>query len=590
MDANWAPPTFPNAVDATAVLGNIITANRVITLGQDITVGTLQINDNNNYTVSGSNSLTFDVSSGNAQLQVSGSGSPTISSPLILNDTLEINKASGGTLTLSGNRSGSGGLIKTGSGTLNLNGIGSYSGTTEIREGVVNYSTSGAIPLGTVQIGDGIGAANSARLVINTSMGFTVPLAANVASDGQLSQGSNRLVRLLSASGNGSIALNSSVGDGFQFIGDGAANDSTFSGIISGGQANSTDPNASSRINKIGTAILTLNGNNTFVARTFISGGAIRAESANALGSSAAASNTSVYGAGSLEVAGNITLAEVIALNGTGFGGNGALRSVSGNNTITGPVTLGWSGGSVTAADTSIGVDSGSTLTLAGTIDGSQNVAKTGGGTLRITGANSATGSTTVSGGTLELQSSGLAIAGSSLVVNSGGTVLLAAPDQIADSTNLVLDGGTFDTGAGQDETLGTLTLASNSIISLGAAIHNLRFGASNLLAWTPGAMLTIQGWLGALATTGDLGRIFFGTGPGSLTSAQLAAVTFDGYAPGATLLASGELVPYAVPDAKTVFAGILLVITVCWRERHLFLARLLSTARGVRSLRRVAS
>lgn len=115
----------------------------------------------------------------------------------------------------------------------------------------------------------------------------------------------------------------------------------------------------------------------------------------------------------------------------------------------------------------------------------------------------------------------------------------------------------------------GTLTLSSDSTISLGASVHNLTFGASNLAAWSPTATLTISGWSGTAGLSGSQGRIFFGNNATSLTSGQLAKITFQNFSSGAQLLASGELVPTSVPETEALFAALCLAGLAAWRERR---------------------
>lgn len=232
------------------------------------------------------------------------------------------------------------------------------------------------------------------------------------------------------------------------------------------------------------------------------------------------------------------------------------------------------------AASLTFGVDNGSgnfsgrlaNYVDPGNVSYAGNFVKAGTGTQTLSGiiANSYTGTTTVNGGTLALQKSvGNAISGTSVTLNAGGTLLLARPDQIANTASMVLNGGTFSTGSGQSETLGMVTLTSNSAISLGASLHNLAFGASNLAAWSPAATLTIYGWSGTAGLSGSQGRIYFANNSSALLAAQLAQITFQNYTPGAQLLATGELVPTAVPEARTVFTAVFLVAMIGWRERR---------------------
>jgi len=148
---------------------------------------------------------------------------------------------------------------------------------------------------------------------------------------------------------------------------------------------------------------------------------------------------------------------------------------------------------------------------------------------------------------------SNITVIGTNVIDLQGGTMLMGA-DNIIDGTvpgdattapDMKLDGGTFATGlsTGYSQTIGNLTLDSNSAIALGDAnVHSLTFDDSSAMAWA--GTLTIKDWKGTAGVSGTAGRIFFGSTTG-LTAAQLAKIQFEGYALGAaTLLSTGELVP----------------------------------------------
>jgi autotransporter-associated beta strand protein len=497
--ANWTPASVPNAIDAAATLGPVITAPRTITLNLPITLGSLSISGGSAYTVTGANTLTFDVTSGNALLGVSGTGAHTFSSAIALNDTLEINQGSTGTLTLSGGVSGAGGLIKNGTGSVALQAVSSYTGATQINAGTLFYNLGGAISAAsTVTIGDGVGAAGSAILNLNQSMTTAQALNVTLQSDGLLIQNNNRLVRLGAVSGVGELRINSVVGNGFEIAG--AAGNSTFSGIMTGGIAvNSADPNAGSRFTKTGTGTQTLSGNNTYVARTFINGGSLRAASNSALGvASAGFTNaTFVFGAGSLELSNNITIGERLYLNGAGNGGAGALRNFSGNNTITGNVTLGWTGGTVTLAAASIGAEAGSTLTINGNLDGTQSLTKVGDGTLVLNGTNTWGTSTTVNGGVMRIGNA-VSMPNALVLTVNGGTLDLNGFSKSV--TNLSGVGGAVELGAAtltvNQAAAGTFAGAiggSGALIKNGAATLVLT-GANTYTGGTTVSAGTLQG------------------------------------------------------------------------------------------------
>ena len=150
-----------------------------------------------------------------------------------------------------------------------------------------------------------------------------------------------------------------------------------------------------------------------------------------------------------------------------------------GNLTFSGPVDL----GANSSAATVLAV-SNSTTTFSGILSDTGGLGKTGPGTLVLSGSSAntygsatANGYTTVSGGTLKLSKTAgvAAVANGSLVVNSGGILLLGAANQIGDSIPMTLGGGTFQTG-GFSEQLGTLKLTANSVIDLGQTASVLRF------------------------------------------------------------------------------------------------------------------
>lgn len=112
--------------------------------------------------------------------------------------------------------------------------------------------------------------------------------------------------------------------------------------------------------------------------------------------------------------------------------------------------------GSLSLAGGSLTADAGNELTIYGNggdvtvssaITGAIGLAKSGTGKLRLTGAaeNDFSGTTYVNQGTLELAKSAGATALSGDVVINGGTLRLQGNEQIADSSTVTLNSGTFD-------------------------------------------------------------------------------------------------------------------------------------------------
>lgn len=189
------------------------------------------------------------------------------------------------------------------------------------------------------------------------------------------------------------------------------------------------------------------------------------------------------------------------------------------------------SGTSGTISGNSYAVQNGS---ISAILAGTGSLTKTTSGTVTLSGTNTYTGTTSITAGILQLGASGV----------------------LPNSSPVSLGGGTLSTGAstGFSEAAGTLALTANSTISLGTGSHNLNFAASNAVAWTAGTNLTITGWTGTAGATGTAGKIFVGSTGTGLTAGQLGQITFQGYTQGASILASGEVVPS--PAAPFITSG----------------------------------
>ncbi len=171
-------------------------------------------------------------------------------------------------------------------------------------------------------------------------------------------------------------------------------------------------------------------------------------------------------------------------------------NSVSGTETLTNSIS---SSGTLTLASVSVlrttaptlKFDGAGNTTVTGAITESAPTAltKEGAGTLTLTGSNSYTGTTTVTLGTLKLDraaadnntiaTDGLTATTSDILIN-GGTLELAASEQIANTGSINMTSGAFNFGAatGKTETIdkfsnsgGAFTTGANTLIGLGATI-----------------------------------------------------------------------------------------------------------------------
>lgn len=344
-------------------------------------------------------------------------------------------------------------------------------------------------------------------------------------------------------------------------------------------------------LTKDGLGTLILNAANTYTGATTVSAGILNVRNATGLGP--ITGGTSVSSGATLQLQYSITIGnEALTISGVGASGqNGALVNVSGTNNYGGLLTLG--------ASATISSDSGTlNLTNAGTITGatfgltlrgsgngtvssiigttSGTLTKSGTGIWTLTRANTFTGATTVNGGTLTLANGSGASLGftSAVTVNSGGTLLLGANNQINNIASLTLGGGTFARGNFSE---GSTSTAGVGALTLSAAGSHLDFGTGSVGALTfasfaPGSFtLTIDNWTGTAATlgTGLTDRLIFT----SNQSGNLGNFNFTGFGPGVTAFDLGggywEIVP--VPEAGTYFSGSIVLALIPLHHRKQF-------------------
>jgi len=404
--------------------------------------------------------------------------------------------ASGLTATVGSVISGSNGVTKSGDGLLVFNGsTKTYTGTTTITAGTLRLDSSNVI------------ASTSA---LNVGAGGTFELNWSV----------NQTLGSLAGSGSVNIRGNTlTVGD---------STSTTFSGVLS-------DSGSYGTLVKQGSGTLTLSGANTYTGPTTINAGALVVANSSALGTSTYG-NTVASGA-ALQFQGNVTLTEgEFSVAGTGVGGTGALRNISGNNTLAaavdlaGDTTVTSTAGSLTVSG-QVNVGSSSTLTVAGAgntefsgaITNSSNITQSGTGTLTFSGssANSFSGALTINSGTVVFnKTAGTdAFTGSALTVGDGvgaassAVLRLGASNQIADYA-------------------GTLTVKSDGLFDL-----NNNSEAVNIIAGTGQIAL---GSSGSLTVGVNSGSSSFGgtiTGTGTLIKAGSGTLALQ-----SALVLSGEL------------------------------------------------
>jgi hypothetical protein len=127
----------------------------------------------------------------------------------------------------------------------------------------------------------------------------------------------------------------------------------------------------------------------------------------------------------------------------------------------------------------------------------------------------------------------------------------------LANWAGLVLKGGTVVENDSSANSMQALTLAASATIQMGTAGGSgaiLNFADSSAKTWS--GTLSVANWNGTLIAGGGPDQVKFGSSTAGLTPAQLAQVKWiapNGGADvtGATILASGEIVPYVPPPTE---------------------------------------
>jgi autotransporter-associated beta strand protein len=396
--------------------------------GTTLTAGTLTIGSYTNLPAAGA--LTFSGGS----LQVAGTSITTLAPYLInwttFNGGLHVGTA-GHVLTVTNEIGGAGSLTKRGAGTLVLTSANTFSGGTAVSSGIVRLTHSSALGSGPVAVAD--------TGEVDLAGGLDVANAITIAGVGAgNSTGPLQSMQGTSNTWSGPIVLG---GDGARL----GANGGTLiaRGVLSSG-ANAWGPIARMSGSLSGTLVFATN--NTWLGSTWVRCGVVKSGINNALPTST-------------------VLKLGLSADPPQTGNADATFDLSGFNQQVAGLVSGLDNARVVtnsaAALSTLTVSNASApYVYDGVIAGNVALVKTGNGTLTLAGANAASGSMTVNGGALVVNSTGTLGVSCTNVVVAAGTLALSNSVGIADSAALrIADGGgaKVSLADGVNEAVGTL-------------------------------------------------------------------------------------------------------------------------------------
>ena len=591
----------------TVVGGTGATANTTILATDDVNFGTVTdgltgaaagvavtgaVNVHNITFGSASSAVTL---SGGTSITLGGA-TPTIT----VNNTLD---------TISSIIAGAAGLVKSGTGTLVLSGINTYTGATTVSQGTLTLSGARTVATGGTYTVGSLG--NSATLNISlgthtlATSGFIVGTSATGGVTGTVNQTGGTVT--FTPNGNNGMLIGNGAATGIYNLSAGTLSSSgtvsTTRGIMLG-----VNDNANATFNLSGTGILTNAGGILMVGRsdTALTGGTTNTVAYNQTGGTATTASLTIGG----KAAGTNTINATFSVTGGSFSAtlfptlspgnnNTSTLTIGGTATVTLPAIPTARGTSSSASitfDSSAGgylrptatsatyMPAGTFSTAKLTANGARfdtnafditigqvfqdnttggTLTKLGAGALTLSGANTYTGNTTISAGTLNLGSAESANVSGPIgkqLANAAGTILMTGGTLQYSASNSNDYSGRFSTAGSQAWNIDTNSQAVTFATALQGASTLTKSGAGTLTlpiansysgatAITGGTL--VAGNVAAFGTTPTI-SLSNGTTGGSL---QLSTDTsVNAYAIGGS---SGAGAGTIVSDRATAGAGI---------------------------------
>lgn len=519
---NWTTQGEPSTTEI-ALFDDLGVGQNTANMTTDDTIAGIRFGDGATvgYNITGnSTTRTLTLAGTVPYIQQQSATSQTISvQRLSLNNNTVVDITGAGNLAISSSVRGTGGLIKdgTGAGKLILSGDSTFSGGVYINNGAVQAVSTTALGTGATTIaggatlelaggitpanaitasGDGLGGGGAIR---NVSGNNTASGAITLAADTRINSDAGTLTLTGGVSGANDLNL-------------GGAGNITVSGVIGTGTGGVT-------IDGTGTVTLSGTASNTYTGVTTVDSGTVNLSKTG--GAVAIGTGGLVINGGTVTetVSNQINSADTVTVNGGTFAlGASTTQSLAGLQTATGSTTSLGTGSNLT-------LNTSGASSIAGTISGAGQLTVNGTGTAYLLGNNTYSGGTTATA-SVRINSS-TSLGTGAVTVNAGGNVQLQNNVTVANNFTLNSAGTTANNGAienfaGNNTVSGAITLTGASTIQATAGNLSVtgNVTGAHALTFDGNGNTTVSGNIG----TGAAGVTK--TGSGSLTLSGANAFT----------------------------------------------------------------